>query len=467
MLVERCIMVPETRWVCVREVQKSIARSVKQLISDKIDRLGVRSLFGEFKTEIKTPGGGVIIFQGMQQHTSETIKSLEGFDGAWVEEAQTLSQTSLNMLRPTLRRTERHNSRPEPELWFTWNPRSEKDAVDRFFRQPGEAPPRSIIREVNWRDNPWFPADLREEMDYDRRRDPDKYSHIWLGKYLSRTEARVFKNWTIGGFDLPLDKVRNHTVVPLFGADWGGTHDPTVLVRCWIVERTNANGERIVPILYIDQEAYNVGCPINQKPALFRSIEDRLVPEVKRWPITADSAWPDTISYMKGAGFNMVGARKGAGSVEEGVEFLKTFDIIVNERCKHTIDELTLYSYEIDKNDDKIILPVLRDKHNHVIDALRYAVESTRAATTGMINFYREETQAFAAPGAPDHGWSMSSPDLPASENVRMFAPTGHTTVYGLSGRMYQVEADGSMVVAPEDVGPLRGQGFRGGEVVE
>ena len=91
MLVERCIMVPETRWVCVREVQKSIARSVKQLISDKIDRLGVRKLFDEKKDWITTPGGGIVIFQGMQQHTSETIKSLEGFDGAWVEEAQTLS----------------------------------------------------------------------------------------------------------------------------------------------------------------------------------------------------------------------------------------------------------------------------------------------------------------------------------------------------------------------------------------
>jgi len=353
-LIERCIMEPGLRAVCIREVQKSLQQSSKRLLEDKIKALGVGGYFRVLKTEIGTPGGGLIIFEGMQNHTAESIKSLEGYDIAWCEEAQTLSETSLDMLRPTLRKR-------GSELWFSWNPRFAKDPVDAFFRG-GKPPPRSIVVQSNYTDNPWFEQDteLLEDKNYDQARDPDKYAHIWLGEYLRNSEARVFKNWTTEPFETPKDVARFY-----LGADWGFSIDPTVLVRCFIQDRK----------LFVDYEAWQVGCEIDRTPILFDKI-----PDARKWPIVADSSNPQSISYMRRQGFDRMQASvKGPGSVEEGVEFLKGYDIVVHPRCKHVIDELTMYSYEVDKQTGDV-LPKLADKKNHTIDALRYALEGVRRA---------------------------------------------------------------------------------------
>lgn len=336
--------------VCIREVQKSIRMSVKRLLEVKIQALGVGHYFEVQETVIKnTRGTGVIIFQGMQNHTADSIKSLEGFDCAWVEEAQSLSQRSLDLLRPTIRK-------PGSELWFTWNPGLETDPIDRFLRSD-DAPDDLVIARVNYNDNPWLPDVLREEMEHDKRRDADKYSHVWLGEYRKNSESRVFKNWTVDDFDTPSD------VNFYFGADWGFSVDPTVLVRAFIQGQT----------LYIDHEAYQVGCEIVNTPALFDT-----VPDARRWVILADSARPETISHMQKNGYpRLKAAAKGKGSVEDGIEFLKSYDIVVHPRCRHTIDELTCYSYKTDAATGEIT-PVLEDKKNHVIDALRYACEGVR-----------------------------------------------------------------------------------------
>lgn len=176
MAVERCLMRPGTRILCVREVQLSLKQSVKKLIEDKIAALGVQSQFDCIKTEINTPGGGVIAFQGMQDHTAETVKSFEAFDVAWVEEAQSLSQHSLTLLRPTIRK-------PSSELWFSWNPRRKTDAVDALLRGPSP-PSNSVVIRANWSDNPWFPAELETERQDDQRDRPDQYDHVWEGDYV-------------------------------------------------------------------------------------------------------------------------------------------------------------------------------------------------------------------------------------------------------------------------------------------
>ena len=339
------------RSVCIREVQKSLEQSSKRLIEDKIEALGVSSLFGIQRDRINCPGGGLVIFHGMQNHTAESIKSLEGYDRAWVEEAQNLSQRSLDLLRPTIRRE-------GSELWFSWNPKNKDDPVETLLRT--DPPPGARVVEANFEHNPWFPDVLRDEMEWDRGRDADKYAHIWRGGYLTKSKARVFDNWKVEEFETP-SGVRFY-----FGADWGFSIDPTVLVRCWIDGST----------LYVDQEAYKVGCQIEKTPALFETI-----PESKRWPITADSARPETIDYMQRHGFpRIVAAKKGADSVEDGIEFLKNYDIVVHPRCIHTADELAMYRYKTDKLTEEV-LPILEDKKNHVIDSLRYAVETTRRAS--------------------------------------------------------------------------------------
>ena len=350
-LVERCLMHPGTRWACIREVQKSLEQSVKRLLEDKIEAMGVGNSFNVQKFEIGTPGGGVIVFQGMQNHTAESIKSLEGFDGAWVEEAQSLSQRSLDLLRPTIRKQ-------GSEMWFSWNPRHETDPVDKLLR--GEhPPPDSVVVRANWRDNPWFPDVLRKEMEYDQRRDLDRYAHVWEGGYERASEARVFRNWRVEEFDIPPDAIIRQ------GADWGFAVDPAVLVQCYTVGRT----------LYVPHEAWMIGCQIDNLPDLFAT-----VPGAAKWWITADSARPETIAFMQRHGYPKLGpAVKGARSVEEGVEFLQSYDVVVHPRCKHTIDELTLYSYETDPLTGQV-LPKLKDKDNNVIDALRYACEGVRRA---------------------------------------------------------------------------------------
>lgn len=347
-IIERCILA-KTNVVCVREIQKSLAQSVKKLLEVKIEKMGVGHLFEVQEAVIKAKNGGLILFQGLQNHTADSIKSLEGIDIAWVEEAQSLSQRSLDLLRPTIRK-------PDSELWFSWNPSKETDPIDALLR--GETPPPdSIVVQANYQDNPWLPDVLKDEMEYDKRRDHDKYAHVWLGEYLQNSEARVFNNWKVEEFERPAGTIYR------LGLDFGFAVDPTAFVRC----STEGN------ILYVDYEAVMVGCEIVNTPDLLRRI-----PESDKWFITADSARPETISHIQKHGYPKITyAKKGAGSVDDGVEFLKSFDIVVHPRCEETIKELTMYSYKTDSLTGTI-LPILEDKNNHVIDALRYACEGIR-----------------------------------------------------------------------------------------
>lgn len=336
------------RVLCAREIQKSIKDSVKRLLDDKIAASGLSSFYQSTETEIRGANGSLFVFGGLRTN-ADSIKSLEGIDRCWVEEANTVSQASLNILVPTIRK-------PNSELWFSWNPRYADDPVDAMFRGEAGPPPNSIVRQVNYTENPWFPDVLRDELEFDKRRDPDKYAHVWLGEYSRNSEARVFRNWTVEAFDTPADAEFR------FGADWGFATDPTVLVRCFLKGRT----------LYVDAEAWAVGCEIDHTPKLFDSIAG-----ARKWTITADSARPETVSYMRRQGFRIVPAIKGQGSIEDGIEFLKSFDIIVHPNCKHVADELAMYSYKTDPLTGEI-LPVLEDKDNHTIDALRYALEALR-----------------------------------------------------------------------------------------
>lgn len=187
--VERCIERPGSRGVCIREVQKTLKESAKLLIEDKIKAFGVGTAFQVTDKEIRTPGGGLVLFQGMQDHTAESIKSLEGFDWAWVEEAQTLSERSLEMLRPTIRA-------PGSEIWFSWNPRNAKDPVDAFFRGP-TPPPNAAIVKANYYDNPWFPSELEDERAHDERTKRDRYGHIWLGDYEPAAAGAIWDRLTL------------------------------------------------------------------------------------------------------------------------------------------------------------------------------------------------------------------------------------------------------------------------------
>ena len=373
MLIEDCLR-DHVRAACIREVQLSLEDSVKQLLEDKIQSFGLDSAFKITEREIIGPNDSLIVFRGLQSHTATRLKSLEGFNRCYVEEAQGMSRRSLETLTPTFR--------SDAEMWFAWNPIDAKDPVEKFFNENEDDQDFARIH-VDYHDNPWFPDELRRDMLRDKKRDPEKYAHVWLGKYRTLSEARIFRNWREEAFKTPKDATF------YYGADWGYSIDPTVLMRCFIDGRT----------LYIDREVYKVGCEVDYCPMLFGGMQDeelaklnapahkqlkakntqwKGVPGSRKWKITADSARPETIAYMKRHGFpRMTSSVKGAGSLQEGIEFLQSYDIVIHARCKHTIDEFTFYSYKTDLRTDEII-PIPADKKNHVIDSARYAVESIR-----------------------------------------------------------------------------------------
>lgn len=191
LLIERMISQP-TRAVCIREIQKSIKESVKRLLEDKIESMGVSHMFAVLETEIRVTAGagkgGHIIFQGMQNHTAQSIKSLEGYDIAWVEEAQTLSEFSLKLLRPTIRKEDESG---ESELWFSWNPDTEDGAVDKLLRGKNKIKD-AIVVEANYLDNPFCPKSMIKEANEDREKDEDEYLHIWMGHYKRVLEGAVY-----------------------------------------------------------------------------------------------------------------------------------------------------------------------------------------------------------------------------------------------------------------------------------
>jgi phage terminase large subunit len=191
LLIEDCLAEPGNhgeglRAVCIREVQKDLAQSSKALIEAKLTahKLTEADGFKVFKDVIETPGDGVMIFKGMNDYTADSVKSLENFKRAWWEEAQTATQRSLDLLRPTIRA-------PGSELWFGWNPRHKKDPIDRMFRGL-EIPTGSIVVKANWRDNPWFTAELEQERIDCLRMQPEKYEHIWEGGYEQVHEGAYF-----------------------------------------------------------------------------------------------------------------------------------------------------------------------------------------------------------------------------------------------------------------------------------
>lgn len=334
------------RILCCREYHNSIGDSIQKLIIDQIHALGLEPWFKITQNTISSTVGSEFIFRGLGIN-SYSIKSIEKIDIAWVEEAQTISQLSLDILIPTIRS-------PSSEIWFTYNPYLESDPIHRFMLSLQNRS-NAFIQKVGWQDNPWFPKVLHDERQRLLQHDPILYQHIWEGECRIIHDAIIFKDcFSIEKFTAP---PQTHFY---FGVDWGFAKDPTILIRCFIDNHS----------LYIDYENGGVGIDLDLLPKMFDHI-----PEVRKWTIRADNARPETISYLRKKGFKIIPALKTSGSIEEGISRIRNFNkIIIHPRCTRTIKEFNLYSYKIDpKSGD--ILPLIQDSHNHSIDALRYALE--------------------------------------------------------------------------------------------
>jgi len=349
----------ETRVVCARQFQNSIKDSVKELLEQKIKALGLESIFEFLRTEIVCKkNGSRITFTGLDRNP-DSVKSLEGADICWIEEARNVSQKALDLLIPTIRK-------PGSEIWCSWNPVNPDDPIDEYFRGPFP-PEDAIIEEVSFEDNPWFwITEMPAEMELMKKKDKQRYEHIWLGHYDQQVEARIFKNWRI-------DRIKiSDSETPRFGMDFGFQNDPNALIKMYILEEEK--------IIYIAAEAVAPKLPIDQLPALMGTVS-----ESRLFTIMADSSRPETIDYLNGHGYQVLAAKKGPGSVREGITWLQGYEIVIDPECVVTANEIRLYSWKTEQPSGKI-LPIPEDEDNHCIDAIRYGSEPVR---TGGVKIRR------------------------------------------------------------------------------
>lgn len=339
------------RILCTRELQVSIKDSFHREIKDAIStRPWLEDHYDVGVDYLRGKNGTEFVFRGLR-HNSSSIKSLAGIDLTIVEEAEDVPEESWLALEATVFR------QPKSELWAIWNPRSESSPVDKRFRR--KPPGSSLIAGVNWSDNPFFPSGLeslrKREMD---RLDWSTYSHIWEGDYLQNSDAQVFSN----KFDVQEFEPQTHWDGPYFGLDFGFAQDPTAAVECYIKD------ER----LYIRREAGRVALELDDTASFITS----RMPTIAMHNIRADSARPESISYLQRHGLPSIrSVKKWPGSVEDGVSFIKSMDrVVIHPDCPETAREFRLYSYKQDRLSGDI-LPKMVDANNHYIDALRYAVQ--------------------------------------------------------------------------------------------
>lgn len=337
------------RILCTREFQSSIKESFHAELKAAIHAypwleanydIGVDYLRGVNGTEF--------IFRGLRRNM-QSIKSMAQIDLCIIEEAEDVPEQSWRELIPTIRA-------PMSEIWCIWNPRNENSPVDeRFVKRKRDD---AVIAEVNYTDNPWFPDVLERERLHDLEiMDPATYAHVWEGAYLENSDAQVLHGKIrIADFEPGEDW---HG--PYHGLDFGFANDPTTANRCWIHNR----------ILYVEHEANKVGLELDETAAFVKE----KIPGIEKYVIRADSARPESISYLKRNGLPRIEAvEKWPGSVEDGIQHLRSYiEIVIHPRCKETIREVRLYSYKVDKHTGDI-LPQVIDAYNHHIDNLRYSL---------------------------------------------------------------------------------------------
>lgn len=337
------------RILCVRQFQNSIPESFYREVVDAIEKYEwLQSHYTITKESITGKNGTQFIFKGLDRNP-QSIKSLAKIDLTIVEEAEDIPEQSWMNLEATVFR------QPKSEMWVIYNPRKENSPVD--FRFVKNRAPRSIVRTVNYEDNPFFPDGLDEV----RKRDLDimdyaTYAHIWLGQYLKNSKSQIFN----GRFEArEFEPDASWSIVQ--GLDWGYSQDPTAMIRAYVHDEC----------LWISHEAGGVGIELDDVPRAAAAI-----PDFHRFATRADSAQPAMISHVRGKGLpKLEPAKKGKGSIEDGIQFIRSFRrVYIHPRCTETLNEFMTYSWKVDRTTGEILdTPV--DANNHYIDALRYALE--------------------------------------------------------------------------------------------
>lgn len=353
--------------LCAREFMNTLSESSMEEIKQAIKEVPFLNDYYELgESYIRSKNRKIdYIFAGLR-HNLDSIKSKARILLCWVDEAESVSQMAWDKLEPTIRGID------DAEIWVTWNPEKRGSPCDTKFRHNKIYDPDTneligVGAEINWRDNPRFPKILdRQRRLAKRNLSPEKYEWIWEGAYLEMSEAVVFK----GKFVVKEFEPDYHNWDgPYQGLDFGFSQDPTAGVQCFIHNRK----------LYIYRDFSKVGLELDDT----KEYALKFIPDFAKYAIIADNARPESISHLKNKGLARIeSCKKGKGSVEDGISFIQSFDeVVIHPSCEATIQEFKTYSYKTDRLTGDV-LPILLDENNHVIDALRYALERARGGAS-------------------------------------------------------------------------------------
>ncbi len=337
--------------LCGREFMNSLEDSSMEEVKQAIRSEPFLNAYYDIGEKYIRSVNGLIEYKfvGLRNNL-DSVKSKARILIAWVDEAENVSESAWLKLIPTVR-TE------GSEIWVTWNPEKKGSPTDLRFRQ--NKMPDARIAEMNYMDNPWFPSVLEKERQNDLKRlDDATYRWIWEGAYRENSAAQIFA----GKYEIHDFVAASNWNGPYQGIDFGFSKDPTAAIQCWIHNEC----------LWIEHEAFKVGLELDQTTDFIAA----RIPRFSQYVTRADSARPESISYLKRHGLPRISpAEKGRGSVEDGISFIKSFKkIYIHPRCKEVINEFRSYSYKIDRLSGDV-LPDVVDAFNHGIDALRYSLE--------------------------------------------------------------------------------------------
>lgn len=347
---------PKANAVCIRKVSDTLRTSCLTTMQWAIDRLGVAHLFKVTTSPPELtylPTGQKILMRGLDDPQKlKSIKPRSGyFKFLWFEEAAEL--TDIEEMESVTQSVMRGG--PSFIEFVTYNPPAEPFA---WINEAARAcPPTRLVHESNYTQVPqdWLGPKFLADAEIMQREKPEKYAHVYMGVEVGRTDAIIFS----GAYRIEEFTAQPGWAGPYFGADWGFSQDPNVLVKCWVNDRK----------VYVEYEEYGIGVELDDIPKMFDKI-----PDSRRYKIRADNARPETISHIKNRGFDIEAAEKWQGSVEDGIAVLKSFEtMIIHPRCTGIIKELRMYSYKIDRLTRDVLADIV-DKWNHGIDAIRYAL---------------------------------------------------------------------------------------------
>lgn len=362
--------------LCGREFMNTLADSSMEEIKQAIREEPFLNNYYEMgENYIRTKNKRVTYsFCGLR-HNLDSIKSKARILLSWVDEAETVSEMAWRKLLPTVREeiVLPNGKIVYSEVWVTWNPERRDSPTSTRFRHEEILDDEGVLigigAEMNYSDNPWFP----HVLDLERRRDQANlddvtYRWIWEGAYLEMSEAQIFKG-KYEKKDFTPDPQKWHG--PYIGLDFGFAQDPTACVKVWIHD----------DCLWIEHEGGKVGLELDDTVEFL----EKKIPDIKKYAVYADSARPESISHLKKKGLRRIApVEKGKGSVEDGIEFIKSFKkVYIHSRCKETLNEFRDYSYKKDRLTDEV-LPIIIDKDNHYVDALRYALEKVMKRGMGL-----------------------------------------------------------------------------------